>query len=104
MGARGIDAFRQGATQAVAYTGTSATVPNPFGTQTYLIRIAANSACHYKVVEAAGGAATAADSFLPASWVEYLIVNPGQKISAIQSPTGGLVTGTGGSLFVTEMT
>lgn len=104
MGARGIDAFRQGVTQTAAYTGTSATVTNPFGAQTYLLRIVANSACHYKVVEAAGGAATVTDSFLPASWVEYLIVSPGQKISAIQAATAGLITGTAGSLFVTEMT
>lgn len=95
---------RQGATQTVAYTGTSATVTNVFGVQTYAIRISANSACHYRVVEAAGGAAVVTDTFLPANVIEYLIVTPGQKISAIQSPTNGLVTGTAGTLNVTEMT
>ena len=101
--ARCINAFRQGITQSVAYTASSATSTNPFGTQTYLLRVVSNSACHYKVVEAAGGAAAATDSFLPANWIEYLIVNPGQKISAIQSPTGGLVTGTAGTLLATEL-
>lgn len=94
---------RTGITQTVAYTGSSATCTNPFGTQTYQIRIAANSACHYKVVEAAGGNAAATDTFLPNNWVEYITVAPGQKISAIQAATNGLVTATAGTLFVTEV-
>lgn len=96
-------ASRPGVTQSVAYTGTSATVTNPFGPQTYQIRISSTSACYYKVVEATGGAATATDVFLPNNWVEYLAVTPGQKISAIQAPTNGLVTGTAGTLNVAEM-
>lgn len=94
---------RSGTTQTVPYTGVSATCTNPFGSQTYQIRIASTSACNYKVVEAAGGAATATDIFLPNNWVEYVTVSPGQKISAIQAPTNGLVTGTAGTLYVTEV-
>lgn len=96
-------AARPGVTQTVAYTGTSATSANPFGAQTYCLRLSANSACHFKIVEAAGGAAAATDTFLPANVVDYVIVNPGQKISVIQSPTGGLVTATAGTLNITEM-
>jgi hypothetical protein len=103
MAISSIDALRPGITQSVAYTGTSATSTNPFGAQTYCIRLSSNSACHFKIVEAAGGAATATDTYLPANVVDYVIVNPGQKISAIQSPTGGLVTATAGTLNVTEM-
>lgn len=93
---------RCGPTQNIAYTGTSAT-STAFSSQTYQIRVAATSACYYKVVEAAGGAAAATDVFLPNNWVEYVNVSPGQKISAIQAPTGGLVTGTAGTLSVCEM-
>lgn len=93
---------RCGATQALAYTGTSAT-STAFGTETYQIRLASTSACYYKVVEAAGGAAAATDVFLPNNWVEYVNVSPGQKVSAIQAPTNGLVTGTAGTLSITEM-
>jgi hypothetical protein len=92
---------RNSTTQAVAYTGTAA-ASNAFGAQTRQIRIVANSACHYAI----SGAPTAVvtDAFLPANWVEYVTVNPGEKISAIQAATAGLVTATAGSLWVTELT
>jgi hypothetical protein len=96
-------ALRPFTVQTVAYTGTSATCTNPFGTESYCIRVSSNSACHVKVVEAAGGAATTGDIFLPANWVDYFIVTPGQKISAIQASTNGLVTATAGTLNVVEM-
>jgi hypothetical protein len=35
--------------------------------------------------------------------VEYVIVTPGQRISAIKAATNGLVTATAGTLWVTEM-
>src|SRR5437899_1389754 len=89
-------ASRQGVSQTVAYTGTSTTITNAFGAQTYQIRISSTTACHYKVVEAAGGAAAVTDSLLPINWVEYVNVSPGQKISAIQDSAGG-------TLSVTEM-
>lgn len=95
------DAARNSTTQAVAYTGTAAASTNPFGAQTYVVRIVANSACHYAI----GAAPTAAvtDAFLPANWIEYVMVRPGEKISAIKAATGGLVTTTDGSLWVTEL-
>ncbi len=90
------------ATQAVAYTGTSATATNPFGAQTYQIRIAANSACFVKV---GNGSLTAAqtDVYLPANTIDYLMVSPGQSIAAVQATTNGLVTGTAGTLNVVEL-
>lgn len=96
---------RQGTTQAVAYTGTAAAITNAFGAQTYQIRLAANSACHYLVSEAANvvAATVTNGSFLPNNWVEYITVSPGQKISVIRGATDGLVTATSGTLLVTEM-
>jgi hypothetical protein len=93
---------RNSTTQAVAFTGTAAASATAFGSQTRQIRVVANSACHYVI--AGTPVATVTDAFLPANWVEYLTVNPGEKISAIQAATGGLVTGTAGSLWVTELT
>lgn len=92
---------RNSTTQEVAYTGTAA-ASNAFGAQTYQIRISANSACHYLI----DGDPTALTTspFLPANVVEYVTVTPGQKISAIRAATGGLVTATSGSLWVTELT
>lgn len=93
---------RPGTTQTIAYDGSVA-ISNAFGAETYQIRLAANSACHYKIGDGAQTAA-ATDPFLPANVIEYLIVSPGQRISAIKAPTNGLVTATAGTLTVTEMT
>jgi uncharacterized Zn-binding protein involved in type VI secretion len=94
-------AARNDVTQAVA-TGTAAASATAFGAQTRMIRVVSNSACHILV----GGApvATVTDPFLPPLWVEYLNVNPGEKISAIQAATNGLVTATAGKLWVSELT
>jgi hypothetical protein len=98
-------ASRQGAVQAVAFTGTAATLPNAFGGETYQIRLSANSACHYLVSEAANvvAATIANGSFLPANVIETVIVSPGQKLSVIQAATNGLVTATAGTLWVGEL-
>jgi hypothetical protein len=93
---------RNSTSQAVAYTGTAAPSTNAFGTQTRRIRIVANSACHYVI--AGAPVAVTTDAFLPANWVEYVTVNPGEKISAIKAATSGLVTTTDGTLWVTELT
>jgi hypothetical protein len=94
-------AARNGTTQTVAYTGTAAACTNAFGSQTRYIRVVANSACH--ILVAGTPVATTSDPFLPANWVEYLTVNPGEKISAIKAATNGLVTTTDGTLWVTEL-
>jgi hypothetical protein len=99
-----IDSGRNSTTQTIAYDATVA-VTNAFGAQTYQIRLVSNSACHYHIYETGGTAtATAADPFLPANWIEIVTVTPGQKISAIKAATGGLVTATAGTLWITELT
>ena len=96
--------FRPGVTQTVGYDATVA-VTNAFGAQTRQIRIVSNSACHFRVYDSTGTAtATAADPFLPANWETFVTVTAGQKISAIKAATGGLVTATAGTLWVTEIT
>jgi hypothetical protein len=95
------ESSRNGTTQAVAYTGTAAASTNAFGEQTRKVRIAANSACHYVIAKTPVAVVT--DAFLPANTIEYVTVNPGEKISAIKAATAGLVTTTDGSLWVTEL-
>lgn len=97
------DAGRGGTTQVVAYTGTAAASTNAFGAQTRIIRVVADSACCYLVTQA-GTLAAITDVFLPANWVEYVNVNPGEKISAIRMSSDGLVVATSGTLWVTELT
>ena len=97
------DSSRVGVTQTIAYDATTPAT-NPFGAQTYQVRLVANSACHFHLYENGGAAtATAADPFLPANWETVVTVSPGQRISAIKAATGGLVTATTGTLWVTEL-
>lgn len=87
---------RPGTTQTITTGAASATLTNPFGNETFQVRLSTTAACHYRVVEAAGGTAVAGDALLPANWVEYITVTPGQKIAAIQDTAAGVLT-------VTEM-
>lgn len=96
------DSSRQGVTQVIAFDGSTA-ITNAFGAQTRQVRLVANSACNFKIGDGVQTAA-ATDPFLPANWYEYVTVTPGQRISAIKAATGGLVTATAGTLWVTEMT
>lgn len=92
---------RIGVTQTIAYDASVA-VANAFGPQTYRIRLVSNSACHFRISDGAQ-VATAADPYLPANWETFVTVTPGQRISAIKAATGGLVTATAGTLWVTEL-
>ena len=67
---------------AVATTST-AVASSAFGGQTYQIRIAATGACFYKVDASPTAANT--DALLPANWVEYVKVTPGQKVSVFSA-------------------
>jgi hypothetical protein len=92
---------RAGATQTIAFDASVA-IANAFGPETYQLRLAADSACCYRIGDGAQ-TATSADTYLPANTIEYVIVSPGQRISAIKAATNGLVTATAGTLWVTEM-
>jgi len=96
---------RQGTIQAVAYTSAAASLGTAFGTETYQIRLASTSNCFYLISEAASvTAATSANaSLLPPNWVEWVTVTPGQKLSVVRAETNGLITGTSGTLSVTEV-
>ena len=68
---------------AVATTSTAVS-SSAFSSQTYQIRVAATAAYFYKIDASPTAANT--DALLPANWVEYVKVTPGQKISCF-SPT-----------------
>ncbi|MBA7464878.1 hypothetical protein ES703_06653 [subsurface metagenome] len=94
-------ASRAGITQTIAFDA-STPITNAFGAGAYQLRLVSNAACCFRIGDGAQ-TATNADSFLPANTIEYVIVNPGQRISAIKAATNGLVTATAGTLWVTEM-
>jgi hypothetical protein len=92
---------RTGLTQTIAFDASTA-IGTTFGPETYQLRLVSDSACCYRISDGTQ-TATTADPFLPANTIEYVIVSPGQQISAIKAATNGLVTATAGTLWVTEM-
>src|SRR5689334_7068710 len=70
----------------VVATTSTAVASNAFGSQTYQIRIAATAACFYKTGDGTPTAANT-DALLPANWVEYVKVHPGQKVSVFSATT-----------------
>ena len=92
---------RPGVTQTIAFD-TSAAIANPLGSETFQLRLVANAACCFRIGDGAQ-TATTSDTFLPANVIDYVIVSPGQRISAVKAASNGLVTATAGTLWVTEM-
>lgn len=91
-----------GTKQTIAYDNNVG-ITNAFQSQTRMVRLSATSACHYLIGDGVQTAASNSTSvFLPANIIENVTVNPGQRISAIKTATNGLVTGTAGTLYVTE--
>jgi len=91
------------ATQTIAYTGSSVAVSNAFGAETFQVRLVASSACHYQIGDGTQTASQTTSPLLPANWVEYVTVTPGQRIAAIRAATDGLLTATSGTLYLTEV-
>jgi hypothetical protein len=99
------DAYRQKATQNVAYNAAAgaSTQSTAFSSQTYWIRV-----CSAGVVSASidgvriavsdNPTASATSALIPVQWVEYIKCSPGQKIAVLGNNTGT------GSVSVTELT
>lgn len=80
---------RQGATQNITTSGTSAVVTNAFGAQTYRVRLTAKGAdCWFRIGDGTP-TATTGDTFMAAGSVEYFTCTPGQKVAAIQDSAAG---------------
>lgn len=83
-------------TQAIALGAASVASANPFGAQTWAIRVVATGNCHIDIGKAP--VATATSALVAASQkAEYIKVCPGDKIAVIQDGTAT------GNLFVTEL-
>lgn len=82
--------YRLGATQAASYTDTAAAIANGFGMGTRIIRVNATTGCHIAIGQSP--TATTSNAYLKAGEPEYLVVNPGEKLSAIRTATNGSIT------------
>src|SRR5260370_39813471 len=78
------------AVQAVPYTASSAQATNPFGPQTFQIRIVANSDCHVKV-GSGSLTATTSDPLLPAGSIGSLMVSRRGRVAAGRAARAGLL-------------
>jgi methylmalonyl-CoA mutase cobalamin-binding subunit len=87
--------FRQGTTQVVAVTSTSATHTTAFQAGTNVVRVQGTVNMHIKIGPGTA-TATTSDMKLAPGVPEYFAVTPGQKVVAIRTTTSG-------SLFVTEV-
>jgi hypothetical protein len=85
---------RLGTHQSAAYTGTAGTITNAISSGVKRARVAVTSAAFVKVGVAP--TATTSDVYMAADAPEYVTINPGEKVSAIQ------VSGNG-TLHVTEI-
>lgn len=98
------DAYRQRATQNVAYAvaGGASAQSTAFGSQTYWIRVSAvgvldstnNGA---RIVVGDNPTASATSTLLPLNWIEVIKCTPGQKIAVLGNSAAV------GSLSVTEL-
>jgi hypothetical protein len=87
-------ARRLGTVQVFTLSGSSQQSA-AFGAQTRAIRIATGAQPAWFAIGTSPTAA-ATDNLIPATWVEDVVVTPGQKIAVLQA-------GTAGSLSVTEL-
>lgn len=92
-----------GTTQTITVTSTSASVTTAFAESFRQVRVVANLACHLNFFKNETSTCTTNFPFLPANWPEYYKVVPGQKLSAVNALTGGVVTSSVGTLWVTEV-
>jgi L-alanine-DL-glutamate epimerase-like enolase superfamily enzyme len=88
---------KNGLTQAVSISGTSAAATTAFADQTRIVVLDATVGCH--VHFAGTPVATAADFHLAASSPYPFVVDPGQKVAVIQDSAMG-----SGTLWVSEVT
>src|SRR5262245_28314753 len=86
---------------ALDYTSVSASTA-VFGSQTYLVRLAATSPIHYRIITGSdvSSTCTSADPLLPINVVEIVGVPPGSRLSAIKA---AMTTSADGRLTITEL-
>ena len=93
--------YRLGRTQTIDFTTNSVGIASTFGAQTRAIRVRSNSPCCIKIGTGAQ-TATSNDPALALDYSEYILVTPGQSMSAIRA-SGGTLTSADGRLWVTEI-
>lgn len=74
--------------QNITVAGTSAATSNAMGSQTFKIRIATTTDAYFAIGPTP--TATTSDPVLPAGTVDYVKINPGEKVAALQVTAGGV--------------
>lgn len=76
---------RLGPTQILAST-TTTSATSAFASTTFQVRVVASAAVNFTVGDGTP-TATTSSPLLPANWVEYITVTPGQKLAALGTAT-----------------
>jgi hypothetical protein len=71
--------------------GAASALSAPFSDTTAVVRIVATSACYYRTGSGALTALTT-DAYLPLGVVEYIDVNPGDRIAVLQGTAAGVLS------------
>jgi hypothetical protein len=82
---------RLGATTVFTLSGSSQ-ASAAFGAETFQIRIATSGQPAYIKVDDGTPTTTTSDALMPANWIDYVTVTPGQKIAVLQAGTAGLIS------------
>jgi hypothetical protein len=85
------EAHRLGTAHTFTMSGTSQATA-AFGAQTRVIRVATNTQPAFIIISDGTPTAANTEAVVPAGWVEYFIVTPGQKLAVLQGGTAGILT------------
>jgi hypothetical protein len=85
---RGIPAIFPGSSQRLA-VGSSSVQSTSMGETTGLVRLSASTDCY--IAFGTNPTATNASLYLPAGMVEYIGINPGEKIAVLQVSAAGFL-------------
>lgn len=80
----------EGTTQNVTVSGTSAATSNAFSSDATVIRVASTTNCYVTV--AATPTATTSHTIVLAGHPEYFLVEPSEKLAALQVSGGGVLS------------
>ena len=82
--------WRLGSNQQVAATTSATQTTNAFGAGTHIVRV--SSTVGARIAIAKDPTAVSTGPYIKAGEPEYLVCNPGEKLSAIRVATSGVVT------------
>ena len=80
----------EGTNQNITVAGTSAATTNAFSNGAVVLRLATTTDCYIAV--GASPTATTSHAILPAGTIDHILVEPSEKVAALQVTAGGVLS------------